>query len=302
MPEELPEDAPRPLVATCGRPTAASPARTCSRATTTRSSTRRRSSSCSTSATCRSSSGCWRENLFWAICAEDPAAGARDWTHVPEELEGLEKALSRHLLLQLLHVPVAARRLGRRPAVPDHAHPPAQRGADPARGPRRHHLRLRRQDRPVHRPARRQARARAAPAQRRATTTSASSWSAPTRRSSATCTTSSATPTPSTSRWATRAGTTSRTWSPATRSARCCSTCNYTATTCSAALRSNVEQALREEAHHDRGVAPHPPPLRGGPGRLHLPRERLTALAPGVDRFHGARARLGAGPRRQTAP
>ena len=39
----------------------------------------------------------------------------------------------RHLLLQFLGVPVAARQLGHRPALPDHADPPAQRAARRAR-------------------------------------------------------------------------------------------------------------------------------------------------------------------------
>ena len=103
-----------------------------------------------------------------------------------------------HLLLQLLAVPVHARQLGHQAALPDHADPPAGRAADAPRRARRHHLRLGRQDRPVHRPPRRQADAAAARLQRRTTTTWARSWSAPTRRSWATCTTCSATPTPCT--------------------------------------------------------------------------------------------------------
>ena len=96
---------------------------------------------------------------------EDPQASCATLPQVPEDLEGLEQRAGRHLLLQLLGVPVAARLLGDRSALPDHADPPAQRGADAPRRARRHHLRLRRQDRPLHRPPRRQARARAAPAQ-----------------------------------------------------------------------------------------------------------------------------------------
>ena len=42
---------------------------------------------------------------------EDPDASSRELREVPEELEGLEKALVRHLLLQLLDVPVAARHI-----------------------------------------------------------------------------------------------------------------------------------------------------------------------------------------------
>ena len=96
------------------------------------------------------------EDIFWAIC-QKMLKLVRELREVPEELEGLERALSRHLLLQLLDVPVAARHLGHRPAVPDHADPPPGRGADAAGGAGRHHLRLRRQDRPLHRSPRRQA-------------------------------------------------------------------------------------------------------------------------------------------------
>ncbi len=155
------------------------------------------------------------EDIFWALRAQDPAPSSASCPRFPRSSRTRARA-RRHLLLQLLGLPVAARLLGDRPALPGPADPPPQRGADAARRARRHHLRLRRQDRPLHRPARRQGRARAPPAQAATTTTSASSWSAPTRRSSATCTTSSATPTPSTSRSARRAATTSTTCSPAT--------------------------------------------------------------------------------------
>ena len=57
----------------------------------------------------------------------------------------------RPLLLQLLALPVAARQLGHRPALPDHADPPARRGADAPRHAAGRHLRLRRQDRPLRR-------------------------------------------------------------------------------------------------------------------------------------------------------
>ena len=154
-----------------------------------------------------------REGLLGHL-PEDPAHRARARGGA-RGARGPREGARRHLLLQLLDVPVAARLVGHRSAVPDPADPPAARGADAPRGARRHHLRLRRQDRQLHRSARRQARARAAPAQRTRTTTSASSSSARTRRSSATCTTCSATPTRSSCRSA-RAATTSTTSSPAT--------------------------------------------------------------------------------------
>src|SRR5580704_4151450 len=67
-----------------------------------------------------------------------------------------------YLLLQLLAVPVHSRLLGHQAALSDHADSPAERTAHPARRPWRHHLRLRRQDRSVHRPAGYQACAAAA--------------------------------------------------------------------------------------------------------------------------------------------
>ena len=64
----------------------------------------------------------------------------------------------RHLLLQLLDVPVDARQLGDQAALPDHADPSPGRAADAPRGAGRHHLRFGRQGRPVHRPPRREER------------------------------------------------------------------------------------------------------------------------------------------------
>jgi arginine decarboxylase len=70
------------------------------------------------------------ERLYWATCAK-----VRDLTRkldeVPEELEELESILSDIYFCNFLGVPVAARQLGHRPAVPDHAHPPSQRAPDP---------------------------------------------------------------------------------------------------------------------------------------------------------------------------
>ena len=72
-----------------------------------------------------------------------------------------------HLLLQLLAVPVVPGQLGDQAAVPGDADPPAEHRPDASRRARRHHLRLGRQDRPVHRPPRREAHARAPHRQRR---------------------------------------------------------------------------------------------------------------------------------------
>jgi arginine decarboxylase len=53
---------------------------------------------------------------------EDPQAGARH-ARSPRGVRGSRTQSVGHLLLQFLHVPVAARHLGHRPAVPHHAHP-----------------------------------------------------------------------------------------------------------------------------------------------------------------------------------
>ena len=138
------------------------------------------------------------ENLFWAICTKLQ-------THRPDDGRGAggsaepRRAAVGHLLLQLLAVPVDSRQLGDQAAVPGDADPPAEREADEPRRARRHHLRLGRQARSLRRPPRREEDAAAARRQRRRATTSACSSSARTRRSSATCTTCSATRTPSTS-------------------------------------------------------------------------------------------------------
>ena len=106
------------------------------------------------------------ERLYWATCAKIRdlcAQAARD-------ARGARRArghTERHLFLQRLGVPVAAGQLGDRPAVPDHADASARGTPDAQRRARRHHLRLRRQDRPLREPARRQAYARAARARRR---------------------------------------------------------------------------------------------------------------------------------------
>ena len=70
------------------------------------------------------------ERLYWATCAK-----IRDYCRKLERRarrssKASRPILSRHLLLQLLGVPVAARQLGDRPAVPDHADPSAGRAPD----------------------------------------------------------------------------------------------------------------------------------------------------------------------------
>ena len=95
---------------------------------------------------------------------EGPASIARELARGARGARGAGARARGHLLLQLLDVPVAARLWAIDqlfPIMPIHR---LERGADAARGAGRHHLRLRRQDRPVHRPPRRQGRARAAPA------------------------------------------------------------------------------------------------------------------------------------------
>ena len=52
---------------------------------------------------------------------------ARGLKYVPEEVKELEIVARRPVHLQLLRLPVAARSLGARPALPDHADPPPER-------------------------------------------------------------------------------------------------------------------------------------------------------------------------------
>ena len=129
-------------------------------------------------------------NALQQVLGEDRAP-------VPRDRRPHRRRAGGPVLLQLLGVPVPARQLGHRPAVPDHANSPAARTAHPARHPAGRDLRLGRRDRPLRRRAARASRRssciRCARASR---TSSASSSPAPTRRSWATCTTSSATPTP----------------------------------------------------------------------------------------------------------
>ncbi len=62
-------------------------------------------------------------------------------------------AARRPVRLQLLRLPIAARPLGAQATLPDRADSPAQRATIGQCDPRRHHLRLRRQDQSVHRSA-----------------------------------------------------------------------------------------------------------------------------------------------------
>ena len=167
----------------------------------------------------------WSERLFWAVCGKLLQAGPRAGLRAGGAA-GPGGAAVGHLLLQLLDLPVDAGQLGDQAALPDHADPSAERGADAAGGAGRHHLRLGRQDRPVHRPARRAQHAASCTPSTASPTTWAPSCSGPTRRSSATCTTCSATPTRSTSASTRTARSTSTTSSRATRSARCWTTCS----------------------------------------------------------------------------
>ena len=107
------------------------------------------------------------ENLFWAICEK-----IHKLTQGMDEVPG-GSAVARgdavgHLLLQLLAVPVDSRQLGDQAALPGDADSPARRAPGQSRRHRRHHLRLGRQARAVHRSPRRQEDDPAAPLQRRA--------------------------------------------------------------------------------------------------------------------------------------
>ena len=110
------------------------------------------------------------ERLYWATCArvrDYCRKLATDDRGVPEELEGLELILSdtyfcNFSVFQSLPDSWAIGQLF--PIMPIHR---LERETDAQRGARRHHLRLRRQDRPLRQPARREAHARAARAARR---------------------------------------------------------------------------------------------------------------------------------------
>ena len=141
---------------------------------------------------------CQAENLYWAILVKLKKLVAQ-MDDVPEDLQGLDDTMAdtyfcNFSLFQSCPDSWAIKQLF--PMMPIHH---AEHAADAPRGARRHHLRLGRQDRSVHRSPRREADAAAARASTAIRTTSACSWSAPTRRSSATCTTCSATRTRCTS-------------------------------------------------------------------------------------------------------
>ena len=73
------------------------------------------------------------EELFWATCEQHPEDRARPALR-PRRARGAREAALRHLLLQLLAVPVDARPLGREAALPHDADPPAEQAAAAARG------------------------------------------------------------------------------------------------------------------------------------------------------------------------
>ena len=111
-------------------------------------------------------SACMAENIFWAHLPEDPAHRAR----AGRRARGAREASRRRSRTPTSATSRCSSRCptpGRSTSSSRSADPPAERGAVAPRGARRHHLRLRRQDRPLHRPARREARARAAPANER---------------------------------------------------------------------------------------------------------------------------------------
>ena len=114
-----------------------------------------------------------RAAVRWPRTCTGPSAAAssgwpRTWSTSPRSWRAWTRMLSDTYFCNFSLVPEHARQLGHQAVVPDHAHPPAGRAAHAARRAGRHLLRLRRQDRPVHRPARREAHPAAAPLQRRA--------------------------------------------------------------------------------------------------------------------------------------
>ena len=156
------------------------------------------------------------EDIFWAICQKILKI-VREMREVPEELEGLERALSdtyfcNFSMFQSLPDIWAIDQLF--PIMPIHrlTEEPTRRAvlADitcDSDGKIDHFIDRRdvKNVLELH------------PFDGAASTTWACSWSAPTRRSWATCTTCSATPTRCTCRWPRAAATRSSTWSPATR-------------------------------------------------------------------------------------
>ena len=146
----------------------------------------------------------WAESIYWVICRRIQKM-AKELDDFPEELEGLDALLSdtyfcNFSLFQSMPDSWAVKQLF--PIMPIHRldeEPIASRHSG------RHFLRLRRQGGPVHRPPRREEDPAAAHLQRRAVLSWARSWWARTRKSWATCTTSSATPTPCTCSWTKRA-------------------------------------------------------------------------------------------------
>ena len=130
------------------------------------------------------------------------------------------------------------------PIMPIHR---LERAADAQRRAGRHHLRLRRQDRSLREPARRRsARSSCTSCAQARSTTSPRSWSAPTRKRSATCTTCSATRTSCTSACTTKAAGGSRKSSRATPPTRCSSTWSTTSTELFPQLARDCERAVRE--------------------------------------------------------
>ena len=162
---------------------------------------------------------------------QDAAARRGSWISCPRICKGLDAMLTETYfcnfsLFQSMPDSWAIKQLF--PVMPIHR---LERAADAPRRAGRHHVRLGRQDRAVHRSPRRQADAAAAHASTASRTTSAPSCWAPTRKSWATCTTCSATPTPCTSAWTTTAKSCWRPSSRGTRSARCSTTSSSTSTT-----------------------------------------------------------------------
>jgi hypothetical protein len=186
------------------------------------------------------------ERLYWATCAK-----IRDYCRkldeMPEELEGLESILSDIYFCNMSRCSSRCPTAGRSTSCSRSCRSTGSTSADAQGRARRHHLRLRRQDRPLRQPSRRQAHARGARPRAPATsTTSPRSSSARTRRRSATCTTCSATRTSCTSASRTTAAGGSRRSSWATPRTRCSSTWSTTS-------RSSTRRCARLRARDPRG-------------------------------------------------
>ena len=233
---------------------------------------------------------CMAENLYWGICRRIQRM-AQDLEYFPEELEGLDGMLSdtyfcNFSLFQSMPDSWAIKQLF--PIMPIHRleEQPTRHAVSG-----RHLLRFRRQDRPVHRPPRREAHAAAAPLQRRALLSWARSWWEPTRRSWATCTTCSATPTPCTSSLDDKGEVILDTVIKGDTVREVLNYVQFNSADAAGAVPARRRDRAARGQDRLRGIRPPAALLRRGPARLHVPGRRARA----VDFTAPSRSRLRSG-------